>query len=111
MNGVGFSPSFLICFPPVGFTLFKIDSVYYVSRSKYLLLLTLRPKIYAYALRAFCQATLTDMKQFLGGLQQHLDDVRYADALGDVLLLRLGVAGQRPQCTGSLLSHFSVNVL
>ena len=51
------------------------------------------------------------MKQFLRGLQQHLDDVRYADTLGDVLLLRLGVAGQRPQCTGSLLSHFRENVL
>ena len=101
----------MIRFPPVGFTLFKSYAVYYVSRSKYLLSLTLRPKRYACTLRAFCQATLTDMKQFLRGLQQHLNDVRYADALGNVLLLRLGVAGQRPQRTGSLLSHFRVNVL
>ena len=51
------------------------------------------------------------MQQLLCGLQQHLDDVWDADALSDVLLLRLGVASQRPQRTGSLLTHFRVNVL
>ena len=41
--------------------------------------------------------SLTDILQFLGVQQQHVNELRNADAVGDVFLLRLGLAGQRPQ--------------